>query len=111
MRFPTVYLLSLSIISANQKEDTFANLRQLGIEIDLDQLFLRGQRPPNRCLSILTGSEHEEGRWMSSDKTSRRQYVELDHDIVMLIGDQLGDFIGGLEETPPESRKALLGQY
>ena len=29
----------------------------------------------------------------------------------MLIGDQLGDFIGGLEETTPESRKVLLEQY
>ncbi len=94
-----------------QKEDTFVNLRQLGIEADLDALFFRGERPPDRCLNLLSDSEHEQGRWIASDKTSRRQCVELDHDIVMLIGDQLGDFIGGLEETTPASRKALLGQY
>jgi predicted secreted acid phosphatase len=94
-----------------QKEDTFANLRQLGVETDLDHIFLRGERPPNRCLSILTDAEHEEGRWTSVDKTSRRQCVELDHDIVMLVGDQLSDFIGGLEGTTPETRKVLLQQY
>ena len=81
------------------------------IETDRRHLFFRGRRPPGRCLSILTGSEQEEGRWISSHKTSRRKCVELDYDIVMLIGDQLGDFIGGLEETTPESRKALLRKY
>ncbi len=94
-----------------QKEDTLVNLRQLGIEADLDTLFLWGERPPDRCVSLLSDSEHEQGRWTAWDKTSRRQCVELDHDIVMLVGDQLGDFIGGLEETTPASRKALLGQY
>ena len=94
-----------------QKDDTFANLRQLGVETDLDHIFIRGERPPNRCLSVLTDAEHEEGRWTSVDKTSRRQCVELDHDIVMLVGDQLSDFIGGLEGTTPETRKVLLQQY
>jgi len=94
-----------------QKEDTLVNLRQLGIEADLDTLFLWGERRPDRCLSLLPDLEHEQGRWTASDKTYRRQCVELDHDIVMLVGDQLGDFIGGLGETTPASRKALLGQY
>jgi acid phosphatase len=94
-----------------QKEDTLVNLRQLGIESDLDALFLKGERVPDRCLSFLSGSEDAQGRWTESDKTTRRQCVELDHDIVMLVGDQLGDFLGGLEETTPASRKALLGQY
>jgi predicted secreted acid phosphatase len=29
----------------------------------------------------------------------------------MLVGDQLGDFVGGLEETTPASRKAIVDQY
>lgn len=94
-----------------QKEDTLAVLRELGVQTDLDHLFLRGERPPARCLSILTDVEKEKGRWVSSDKTGRRQCVRLDHDIVMLVGDQLGDFIGGLEGATPEIRKALVGQY
>lgn len=94
-----------------QKEDTLANLRQLGIETDLDTLFLWGERPPDRCLSLLSDSEHEQGKWEAWDKTSRRQCVELDYDIVMLVGDQLGDFVGGLEGTTPASRKALMDQY
>lgn len=94
-----------------QIEDTVVNLRQLGIEADPDRLLLWGGRPPDRCLSLLPQSEREQGRWIASDKTSRRRCVELDHDIVMLFGDQLGDFIGGLEGTTPASRLALLDQY
>jgi predicted secreted acid phosphatase len=42
---------------------------------------------------------------------SRRQCVELDNDIVMLVGDQLGDFVGGIEETALASRNAIVDQY
>jgi acid phosphatase len=92
-----------------QKDDTLANLRQLGIEVDRDALFLRGERAPDRCRGLLSESEHE--RWTSRDKTSRRQCVALDGEIVMLFGDQLGDFVGGLEDSTPASRRALLDQY
>ena len=92
-----------------QKDDTLANLRQLGIEVDRDALFLRGERVPDRCSRLLTESEHE--RWTSRDKSSRRQCVALDGEIVMLFGDQLGGFIGGLEDSTPASRRALLDQY
>ena len=94
-----------------QKEDTLVNLRQIGVEAGAGALLLRGEQVPERCLRFLSDLEHQQGRWTASDKTSRRQCAALDHDIVMLIGDQLGDFIGGLGDTTPESRKVLLGQY
>lgn len=94
-----------------QKEDTLVNLRQLGIETDPGALFLRYERPPERCLSLLSESERELAMWAASDKTSRRRCVELDHDIVMLVGDQIGDFIGGLGESTVVSRNALVDQY
>ena len=93
------------------KEDTLVNLRYLGITVDPDALFFLGDRRPDRCLNLPPDSDREQGRWINSDKTYRRQCVELDRDIVMLIGDQLGDFIGGLENTTPASRKSLVGQY
>jgi 5'-nucleotidase (lipoprotein e(P4) family) len=92
-----------------QEDDTLANLRQLGIEVDDDSIFLRGERTPDRCRRFLSETEHD--RWTSSDKTSRRQCVALDREIVMLIGDQLGDFIGGLEDTTPTYRRALVDQH
>lgn len=92
-----------------QKNDTLANLRQLGIEVNGDSLFLQGERAPDRCRRFLSETEHDS--WTSSDKTSRRQCVALDREIVMLIGDQLGDFIGELEDTTPADRRALVDQY
>ena len=94
-----------------QKEDTLVNLQQLGIEIGRRALFLRSEQVPDRCLSFLSESEHEQGRWTASDKTSRRQCVGLDYDIVMLVGDQLGDFIGGPGQSTLVSRDELLRQY
>jgi len=94
-----------------QKEDTLANLRQLGVSVDPQDLYLRGEQPPDSCLSLLADEEQQSGRWTSSDKTSRRQCVELDHDIVMLFGDQLSDFVGGYGSSTLASRDALLEQY
>lgn len=94
-----------------QKEDTLVNLRQVGIEIEADELFLRGEKVPERCLEFLSDRDREQGRWRDSDKTSRRQCVEIDQEIVMLFGDQLNDFIGGSANSTPESRKALVDQH
>jgi len=55
--------------------------------MDVDETVLDNAR----CRPPLSETEQAEGRW-SSDKTSRRACVGLDHDIVMLFGDQLGDF-------------------
>ncbi|MEM1176402.1 MAG: HAD family acid phosphatase [Pseudomonadota bacterium] len=74
-----------------QLEETRANLESIGIDTAQTTLFLRGQQPPEPCRALLTGAEQAQGVW-SSDKTSRRACVELDRQIVMLFGDQFGDF-------------------
>jgi 5'-nucleotidase (lipoprotein e(P4) family) len=94
-----------------QKEDTLVNLRQAGVEIDADELFLRSENVPERCLEFLSDRERQQGKWTDGDKTSRRQCVELDREIVMLIGDQLNDFIGGSANSTPESRKELVDHH
>ena len=76
-----------------QIEDTRVNLEAIGIDTSLTTLYLRGQEPPEPCRSLLTPKEQEKGNWSQSDKTSRRACIELDREIVMLFGDQLGDFI------------------
>ena len=77
-----------------QIEDTRVNLEAVGIDTSSTTLWLRGQRPPEACRELLTADEREEGTW-SSDKTSRRACVELERNIVMLFGDQMGDFVEG----------------
>ena len=74
-----------------QDEDTRINLEKVGIDTASTTLFLVGERPPAQCEALLSESEQADGTW-SSDKTSRRECIRLDHDIVMLFGDQLGDF-------------------
>ena len=74
-----------------QLQDTESNLQSVGIDTASTTLFLRGDGPTDRCRSFLSAAERVEGKW-SSDKTSRRACIVLDYDIVMLFGDQLGDF-------------------
>ena len=93
--FPAVTIGTYSAATAALQRivaDGLTDVNRMAVVMDvdetvLDHIFLRGERPPNRCLSVLTDAEHEQGRWTSVDKTSRRQCVELDHDIVMLVGD------------------------
>ncbi len=75
-----------------QIEDTRVNLEAVGIDTSSTTMFLRGQQPPERCRALLTPEEQAESNWSTSDKTSRRACVELDREIVMLFGDQMGDF-------------------
>ncbi len=75
-----------------QLEDTRVNLEAIGIDTSSTTLFLRGQQPPESCRALLTEAEQVDGTWSQSDKTSRRACVEVEREIVMLFGDQLGDF-------------------
>lgn len=87
-----------------QKLDTLFNLRNLGIDAQTDALFLRGDLPPEHCRDLLSESERPDGRW-SSDKTSRRQCVAADYEIIMLFGDQLGDFTAESADGPAQSHR------
>lgn len=89
-----------------QVEDTLANLRAVGIETGATTLLIRGDRPSAECRPFLSAAEREDGTW-SGDKTSRRTCVALDYDIVMLFGDQLGDFV----ETEGKGGRDLAAEY
>ncbi len=77
---------------------TLANLRAEGFPVADETVFLgRGAATPG-CVS------------QGGDKTCRRQLVAQDHRILMLFGDQIGDFVGGFTNTP-EGRKAAVAAY
>lgn len=77
---------------------TLANLRAEGFPVADETVFLgRGAATPG-CVS------------QGGDKTCRRQLVAQDHRILMLFGDQIGDFVGGFTNTP-EGRKAAIAAY
>ena len=94
-----------------QEEDTLANLRQLGLQVDGESIFLRGERPPEQCLDYLSAGESEQGTWSSADKSSRRSCVRHDYEIVMMFGDQLSDFVTNPEVSTLESRQMSLAEH
>ena len=93
-----------------QKLDTLVNLQDVGVDTESTTLFLRGERPTGQCRALLSASEQAEGKW-SSDKTSRRECVILEHDIVMLFGDQLGDFTAEEGGSSGESGRDVAAKY
>ncbi len=95
-----------------QIQDTRDNLEDVGIDTASTTLFIRGDRPSDACREFLTEAEREGGTW-SGDKTSRRECVSLDYEIVMLFGDQLGDFTeeDGASTTPGRELAAGYNEY
>ena len=69
-------------------------LRGFPLDADIDTVLTRGEKP----------------EWNTSDKATRRQAVAATHRIVMLIGDDLGDFLPGVR-VPPEKRRELAAPY
>lgn len=76
-------------------EGTRANLARHGFPLaaDRETLLLRGARPD----------------W-GSDKGTRRAEVAREFRIVQMVGDNLGDFLSGIDTTPAE-RAALVERY
>lgn len=74
---------------------TRRNLEQLGMRLptEIDTVLMVGEKP----------------EW-TGDKTSRRAAIAVTHRILMLVGDDLGDFIGAARETP-ENRVKAAEQY
>ena len=93
-----------------QKEDTLNNLADIGIDAASTTLYLRGERPPEQCRTLLTAEEQPDGTW-SSDKTSRRACVALDRNIAMFFGDQLGDFTAEPEVQPDRDGRQTTGEF
>lgn len=79
-----------------QKEDTIDNLLKVGIEdVEPDHVFLKG----------------EQLGW-TSEKQSRREVIASNHRIIMLFGDDLGDFLPDVKSNiTPEERAALVDEY
>ena len=74
---------------------TRANLAKLGLSLPttLDTVLTPGEKPG----------------W-GSDKTTRRAFVATTHRILLLLGDDLNDFVSGAMDTP-EKRVALAAKY
>jgi acid phosphatase len=77
------------------EEATRRNLQEAGFPVDADgaNLMTRGER---------SGWER--------DKTSRRQLIAASHRIVLIVGDDLNDFVFG-GQTNPEGRVALARRW
>ena len=93
-----------------QAEDTLVNLEAVGIATSSTSLFLMSDEPSDRCRALLTESELADGKW-SSDKTSRRECVKLDYDVVMLFGDQLGDFSELESDSSGKPGRNIAAEY
>lgn len=82
--------------TSNLEEATRKNLaaERFPIAADVDTVLARGERP----------------EWSASAKGPRRAYVASTHRILMLVGDDLGDFIEDASGTP-EDRRRKTGPY
>jgi acid phosphatase len=79
-----------------QKADTIETLRALGItDIDENHVLLKNAFPD----------------W-GSEKQGRREFVAEKYRVLMLFGDDLGDFIPGVKKAiSPEKRQDLAAFY
>lgn len=90
-----VAIFYVSNRKAPVEEATRANLTALGLPLPddgEDRVLLRGERP----------------EW-TSDKTTRREHVAATYRVVMLVGDNLGDFVE--VEATPEARQAAVAEH
>jgi acid phosphatase len=80
---------------ASMEAATKANLEKLGFPLSgaEDRLLLRGEKP----------------EW-TSEKTTRRAAVAQRYRVVLVVGDDLGDFLAGVRTTAPE-RQALAAPH
>jgi acid phosphatase len=78
-----------------QENDTVANLQKRGFPVDPAGTFVL--------------SRDEKPGW-GSDKSSRRAAIAETHRILLLIGDDLGDFVSGAGDTP-KNRVQLARKY
>ncbi len=81
--------------SADQEAATRANLARLGVAL------------PTEADTVLMSRERPEWR---SDKGTRRAHVAASHRILLLVGDDLGDFLSGAQDSP-ENRVVLSERH
>lgn len=80
---------------ASHESATRANLERLGIRLPVS---------PDTVLS-----EGEQPDW-TSDKSSRRAFLAKQYRVLLLVGDDLGDFVSGARDAP-ERRSELAGRH
>lgn len=93
-----ITILYLSNRAVHLKEATLANLRSAGLPVADDQVFLG-------LGTVVEGCEQN-----GSEKNCRRLLAGRQYRVLMQFGDQLGDFVQVVANTP-EGRDALLQQY
>ena len=78
-----------------QKQDTINNLRRLGFPATSETVMLR-----------------KEKRGWGSEKRSRREEIVKNYRVLMMIGDDLGDFIPGVKKNvSPEQRTEKMADH
>jgi acid phosphatase len=90
-----VTIFYVSNRAGSAEEATRANLRSAGFPIEerFDAVLLKGERD-----------------WTASEKSPRRAHVAATHRILLLVGDDLGDFLPGVRTGAP-AREALIEPY
>ena len=87
-----VALFYVSNRDAVSEQATIDNLRALGLQADEANVMLRGELPGG------------------SEKSARREAVAADHRVIMLFGDNLGDFVDHVNVSG-EERDAIVERY
>ncbi len=82
--------------AASEKRATYDNLRALGFPMS---------EPEDTVLTI------DEGQGWTASKGTRRQFVGENYRVLMVFGDNLGDFLDGHRGVAPEARLALIEPY
>lgn len=90
----TVYFIT-NRDTPHEAEGTLANLRALGFPIASDDANV-----------LLRGDARAPGR----DKGERRRWIGARHRVLLLLGDNLGDFLDGASASV-EARQALIAPY
>lgn len=93
-----ITLLYLSNRSVHLKDATLANLKAVGMPVAGDEVFLG-------LGTVVDGCEQE-----GSEKNCRRQWAGRQYRVLMQFGDQLGDFVQVVANTP-EGRDAAYAQH
>lgn len=93
-----ITILYLSNRAVHLREATIANLRAVGMPVANDDVFLG-------LGTVVDGCEQE-----GSEKNCRRQLAGRQYRVLMQFGDQLGDFVQIVANTP-EGRDALYARH
>ncbi len=93
-----VTILYISHRAEHLQEATLANLRAVGLPVADDSVFLG-------LGTVLEGCEQN-----GSEKNCRRRMAGQDYRVLMQFGDQIGDFVQVLANTP-QGRETLHAEY